>query len=77
MDSKNFKSENKTLKGAFSVTLVLVTALSFVVKGHPYFSFEELPGFYSLVGLSSTIFIIAVAKTLGKLWLKKKENYYE
>jgi hypothetical protein len=36
-----------------------------------------LPGFGSLYGLISCVLIIVVSKLLGKLWLMRREDYYD
>ena len=41
------------------------------------FWFEDLPAWESLYGLVSCVVIIAGSKLLGKLWLMRRENYYD
>ncbi len=55
----------------------IVIIISFFVKAHGHFEFEEIPAFYSILGFVACIFIVAFSKTLGKIWLEKKEDYYE
>ena len=45
--------------------------------GHHYFSFEGLPGWGSLYGLISCAAIIVVSKLIGKVWLMRREDYYD
>jgi uncharacterized membrane protein len=45
--------------------------------GHHYFSFEGFPAWGSLYGLISCVAIIVVSKLLGKLWLMRREDYYD
>lgn len=44
---------------------------------HAHFRFEDLPGWGSIYGLVSCVAIIVVSKLLGKLWLARRENYYD
>ena len=44
---------------------------------HPHFSFESLPAWGSLYGLVSCVAIIVGSKALGKLWLMRREDYYD
>ena len=41
------------------------------------FWFEDLPAWASLYGLISCVVIILGSKLLGKLWLMRRENYYD
>lgn len=45
--------------------------------GDAHFWFEDLPAWGSLCGLASCVVIIAVSKLLGRLWLKRREDYYD
>ena len=44
---------------------------------HPHFSFERFPAWGSLYGLVSCVAIIVVSKFLGKVWLMRREDYYD
>lgn len=44
---------------------------------HSHFSFENLPAWGSLYGLASCVVIIVVSKFLGKIWLMRREDYYD
>jgi len=59
----------------FSVLAFLVGMDLFTAK-HPHFTWESLPGFYALYGFIACVLIVAVSKSLGKLWLQKEEDYY-
>lgn len=72
----------KRLKRAGIVSLVVFVVLEILVVnvlhlGHPHFDFEKLPAFGSLYGLVSCVLIIVVSKLLGKLWLMRREDYYD
>jgi hypothetical protein len=72
------KPENKTkIKiGVFSCLAVLI-ALDFLLLKKPHFPWEGVPGFYSLYGFVACVMIVVVSKAIGKLWLQKKEDYYD
>ena len=70
------------IKRLFYVGLVLVALTDIVVpflsRGeHHHFSFESWPAFGSLYGLVSCVVIVVGSKILGKLWLVRRENYYD
>ncbi|MDA2932900.1 hypothetical protein MYX82_01000 [Acidobacteria bacterium AH-259-D05] len=44
---------------------------------HSHFSFENFPAWGSLYGLASCVVIIVVSKLLGKVWLMRREDYYD
>ena len=44
---------------------------------HPHFSFERIPAWGSLYGLASCAAIIIVSKLIGKVWLMRREDYYD
>ncbi len=45
---------------------------------HPlHFWFENIPAWGSLYGLVSCVAIIVVSKFLGKVWLMRREDYYD
>ena len=41
------------------------------------FWFENLPAWESVYGLIACVVIIIGSKLLGKLWLMRRENYYD
>lgn len=44
---------------------------------HAVYAWQEIPGFYALLGLVSAGALMGFAKWLGKQWLYRKEDYYE
>ena len=42
-----------------------------------HFWFESIPAWGSLYGLASCVAIIVVSKFLGKVWLTRREDYYD
>ena len=64
------------------VVLAIVALAEVVVSrvlhaSHSHFSFEDLPAWGSLYGLVSCVAIILVSKLLGKVWLMRREDYYD
>ena len=52
--------------------------LPLIFHGHPpHFWFEWIPAFGSVYGLASCVAIIVVSKFLGKVWLMRREDYYD
>ena len=44
---------------------------------HPHFWFERFPAWGSFYGLISCVVIVVVSKLLGKVWLMRREDYYD
>ncbi len=44
---------------------------------HSHFWFEGIPAWGSLYGLASCAAIIVVSKFIGKVWLMRREDYYD
>ena len=44
---------------------------------HSHFWFEGFPAWGSLYGLASCAAIIVVSKFIGKVWLMRREDYYD
>ena len=71
------------IKRWFHVSLVVVALTEIVLplkfRGEhpPHFSFEGWPAFGSLYGMASCMAIILVSKFLGKVWLMRREDYYD
>ena len=45
--------------------------------GESHFPFEDFPAWGSLYGFGSCVAIIVVSKFVGKLWLMRREDYYD
>ena len=53
-------------------------ALAEMFHAHPrHFWFEWFPAWGSLYGLASCVAIIVLSKFLGKVWLMRREDYYD
>jgi hypothetical protein len=46
-------------------------------RDRAHFWFEDLPAWGAVYGLVSCAAIIVVSKLLGKLWLVRREHYYD
>lgn len=70
------------IKRWFYVGLIVVAlaeiALPRIFHGaESHFSFEDFPGWGALYGFASCVAIIVVSKLIGKLWLMRREDYYD
>jgi hypothetical protein len=45
--------------------------------GESHFAFEDFPAWGSTYGFISCVTIIVVSKLIGKLWLMRREDYYD
>ena len=72
----------RRIKRWFYVSLTLAALADIVLPrvfqgGDHHFWFESWPAFGSLYGLISCVAIIVVSKFLGKIWLMRREDYYD
>jgi len=69
------------IKRWFYVGLAVVALAEIVLPNlfdeEHHFSFESWPAFGSIYGLVSCVAIIVVSKFLGKVWLMRREDYYD
>ena len=70
------------VKRWFYAALVILALAEFAAPrlfhGEPAeFWFEDLPAWESVYGLISCVVSITGSKLLGKLWLMRRENYYD
>ena len=66
--------------GYVGLALVLLAEIALPLLfhgGHPHFSFESFPAWGSIYGLISCLAIIVVSKLIGKVWLMRREDYYD
>ena len=60
------------------LSAIVIFCLSFFTPTDgAHFPWEKLPVFYALFGFVSCIALIILAKALGKLFIRRDENYYE
>jgi hypothetical protein len=60
-----------------ALVLIEIAAPLVLYPDHGHFWFEDLPGWGSFYGLASCVAIVVVSKLLGKLWLMRRETYYD
>lgn len=67
-------------RGCYAILAALFLSEAVVLRFYtdePHFTFENWPAWGSLYGLVSCVLIIVVSKLLGKVWLMRRENYYD
>ena len=70
------------IKRWFYAGLAVVALAEIVLRrifpdGESHFSFEDFSAWGSIYGLISCVAIILVSKLIGKLWLMRREDYYD
>jgi hypothetical protein len=70
------------IKIGFYVLLAVIALAEIVLpvifhSEEHHFAFEGFPAWGSLYGLFSCAAIIIVSKLIGKLWLMRREDYYD
>ena len=60
-----------------ALVVVEVASLFLLYPDRGHFWFEDFPAWGSLYGLISCVVIIVLSKLLGKLWLMRRETYYD
>jgi hypothetical protein len=70
------------LKRWFYCSLAIVALAEIVLPrvfpgGESHFPFEDFPAWGSLYGMISCVAIVLVSKLIGKLWLMRREDYYD
>ena len=63
--------------GLAVVALAEIVLPRVFTAGESHFPFEDFPAWGSLYGLVSCAAIIVVSKFIGKLWLMRREDYYD
>lgn len=68
----------KKIRWFFYVLLVVLVGLDiFIPRHHPYFPWDEVPGFYAFFGLGAALCIIFLSRTLGGLIIQRREDFYD
>jgi hypothetical protein len=57
--------------------LAEIAAPPLFTTDHAHFWFEDIPAWGSMYGLVSCVLIVVVSKLLGKLWLVRRDTYYD
>jgi hypothetical protein len=77
-DPVRFARLKRWCYAGLAVVALCETLLPHVVAGsESHFWFENLPAWGSFYGLASCVAIIVVSKLVGKLWLTRREDYYD
>lgn len=63
--------------GLAALVIIEIAAPLVFYPDHGHFWFEDFPAWGSLYGLVSCVAIIIFSKILGKLWLMRRESYYD
>ena len=63
--------------GLGALVIVEMAAPFVLYPDHGHFRFEDLPAWGSVYGLVSCVLIIVLSKILGKLWIMRRETYYD
>lgn len=61
---------------AFFVVLGGVFSADFLVKHHPYFGIDGIPGFKAVYGFAAVVALMVGARVLGAL-LQKPDDHYD
>ena len=77
-DPVRFARLKRWFYGSLVVIALAEIILPLIFHGHEsHFSFEDWPAWGSLYGLISCVAIILISKLIGKIWLMRREDYYE
>ena len=76
-DTVRFKRIKRCFYGVLVLVVLAEVVLPLFFGGHPHFSFESWPAWGSLYGLISCAAIILISKLIGKVWLMRREDYYD
>ncbi len=63
--------------GLAALVIIEIAAPLVLYPDHGHLSFEDFPAWGSLYGLLACVGIIVLSKILGKLWLMRRETYYD
>jgi hypothetical protein len=74
MDRPDIRKKTRWFLIAILIGLVLIDPL---MEKHPAFAVEKIPAFYAAYGFLGCALIVAISKIIGKIWLQKREDYYD
>jgi len=49
----------------------------FMPRAHVYYWWDNVPAFYALLALASTVLLLVVSNKIADLFLRRKEDYYD
>ena len=77
-DPVRFARIKRCFYGVLAVVALAEIGLPLIFHDeHAHFSFESFPAWGSLYGLVSCMVIIVGSKLIGKVWLMRREDYYD
>ncbi len=76
-DPLRFARLKRWFYAGLAVVALAEIVLPRIFHGESHFAFENFPAFGSLYGLISCVAIIVVSKLIGKLWLMRREDFYD
>ncbi|MFO7607191.1 MAG: hypothetical protein R6W72_12935 [Desulfurivibrionaceae bacterium] len=62
---------------ALIACLLLLLALEPLIEMHPYFPWEEWPGFYAIFGFAACSLLVLAAGYIFRPLVKRAEDYYD
>ena len=77
MKLEKYLANMEKYKKGFYFSFALVGFDLLVPRHHILFIWDKMPGFTALFGLLSSIIIISFSKTIGHIFLMKREDYYD
>lgn len=66
----------KRLRWSALVIVVGLCVIADLLVSHEGAAWYLVPGFYSIFGFAGTLLITYFAKSVGRIFLQKKEDYY-
>jgi hypothetical protein len=77
-DPARFRRIKRSFYAALAALALAETLLPRLLPpDHAHFWFEDLPAWGSIYGFISCAAIILVSKLIGRLWLMRREDYYD
>ena len=76
-DPVRFARIKRWFYAGLAVAAVAEIVVLLVFHEEHHFPFESWPAFGSIYGLVSCVVIIVGSKLLGKVWLMRREDYYD
>jgi hypothetical protein len=71
-------ANTRTLKRvAYAVLALTVVVDFFLLRHHPHFFWDSIPGFSAGYGFIGCVLIIVVSKAFGHYWVARSEDYYD
>lgn len=49
----------------------------FMPRAHVYYWWDNVPGFYAIFALASTLALLYLSNKIADLFLRRKEDYYD